>query len=89
MCFITKHNKSWCTQYTCMCPGMSLQLITTCEAFPTEYPAADKGPFSRVQPHMRPQQRRLPEGLLTTRYVTYMLPLPYLTWPAATKTNNH
>lgn len=66
-----------------MCPGMSLQLVTACEALPTEDPAAGERPLTRVQPHVRSQQGRLPEGLPTTYYVADVLPLPDLTRPTA------
>lgn len=68
-----------------MCPGVSLQFVTACEALPTEDPAAGERPLSRMQPHVRSQQGRLPEGLPTTYYVADMLPLPHLTWPRAAR----
>lgn len=72
-----------------MCPGMSLQFVTACEALPTEDPTAGERPFSRVQTDMRSQQGRLPESLPTAYYVTDMLPLPNLTRPIETKTVKH
>lgn len=72
-----------------MCPSMSLQFVTACEALPTEDPAAGKRPLSCMQPHVRSQQGRLPEGLPTTYYVADVLPLPNLTRPRAAKTKKH
>lgn len=72
-----------------MCPGMSLQFVTACEALPTEDPTAGEWPLSRMQTHVGSQQGRLPEGLPTTYYVADVLPLPNLTWPTATRTVKH
>lgn len=69
-----------------MCPGMSLELVAACEALPAKDPAAGERPLSRMQPHVRSQQGRLPEGLPATYYVADVLPLPDLTWPTAAKT---
>lgn len=33
---------------TCMCPPVSLQLVTPGEPFPTEHPVADKGSLAAV-----------------------------------------
>lgn len=71
-----------------MCPGVSLEFVTACEAFPTEDPAARERPLPRMEPHVRSQQGRLPEGLPTTYYVADVLPLPNLTRPTQAKTKS-
>lgn len=66
---------------TCVRPGVPLQLVTARETLPTEHPVADERPLACVQPHMSPEQRRLPEGLLTAGDVADVLPLPDLPGP--------
>lgn len=67
-----------------MCPGVPLQLVATCKSFATENPTADKGPLASVQPHVRSEERRFPEGLLTSRDVADVFPLPYFPRPVGT-----
>lgn len=74
---------------TCVCPGVSLQLVTACESFSAEDPAAHKGSLSRVQSDMRPQQRSLSKGLFTACYVADVFSFPHLSWPAACKNQLH
>lgn len=70
------------TRQTCVCPGVSLQLVAACEALPTEHPVAYEGPLASVQPHMSPEQRRFPERLFTAGNMADVLPLPHLPGPA-------
>lgn len=75
---------------TCVRPGVPLQLVAACEALPAEHPVADERPLARVQPHVSPEQRRLPEGLLTAGDVADVLPLPHLPGPVGrVRTRTH
>lgn len=71
--------------HTRVCSGVSLQFVTTCEAFSTEDPAAHKRSLSRVQSDMRPQQGSLSKGLFTACYVADVFSFPHLSWPVAYK----
>lgn len=66
-----------------MRPGVPLQLVAACESLAAEDPAADKGPLAGVQPHVRSEERRFPEGLLTSGHVADVLPLPHFPGPVA------
>lgn len=68
---------------TCVRPGVSLKLVAACESFAAENPAADKGPLARVQPYVRSEKRRFPEGLLTSGDVADVFPLPHFPGPVA------
>lgn len=69
------------TFVSCVCACMPLELIAPCEPLPTEDPGADEGPLPGVEPHVSPQQRRLPKRLFTARNMTDVLPLTHLTGP--------
>lgn len=71
--------------HTRVCPGVSLQLVTACESFSAEDPAAHKGSLSRVQSDMRPQQGSLSKGLFTACYVADVFSFPHLSRPTACK----
>ncbi len=75
--------------HTCVCPGVSLQLVTACESFSAEDPAAHKGSLSRVQSDMSPEQGSLSKGLFTACYVADVFSFPHLSWPAACKNQLH
>lgn len=66
-----------------MRPGVSLKLVAACESFAAENPAADKGPLASVQPYVRSEKRRFPEGLLTSGDVADVFPLPHFPGPVA------
>lgn len=68
---------------TCVRPGVPLQLVAACEALAAENPAAHKGPLAGVQPHVRSEERRFPEGLLTSGDVADVFPLPHFPRPVA------
>lgn len=53
--------------------SVPLQLITTCEALPTENPVADKRALARVQAHVSAQQRGLSKGPPALRDVADVL----------------
>lgn len=58
---------------TCVCPPVSLQLVTPGEPLPTEHPVADKRSLSAVPAQVSSQVRRLPVDLSTVGDVADVL----------------
>lgn len=66
---------------TCVRAGVALQLVGAREALAAEHPVADEGALARVQPHVRPQQRRLAERPPALGDVADVLLLPGIARP--------
>ncbi len=67
---------------TCVCPGVSLQLVAACESFSAEDPVHTKGLSPGAVGHA-PQQRRLRKVFSQPAMWQMCFLFPNLSWPAA------
>lgn len=69
-----KANKERAEQvYTCVCPPVSLELVTSGKPLATEDPVADEGPLAGVPAQVGPQVGRLAINLAASFHVTDVL----------------